>query len=170
MSKTGAGYKRHKSRQDLATPREFLDAVMYRFGAIDFDLAANQENHVCRDWYGPGGDHENTFDVNWAELDGNLWLNPEFEHTPKYARKMALECKNRDAFAFLLAPASVGSNWFNYYVAPESYVLFLTDRIRFVGEPKRYPKDLILAVYGFGLVGRASWHWDMSLKKRGKKG
>lgn len=169
MTSTGAGYKRHKSRQDLATPREFLDAVERRFGNISLDLAANRENHVCPNWHGPGGDRENTFDAYWSRLYGNLWLNPEFEHTPKYARKMALECKNRDAFSFLLAPASVGSNWFNDYVASESYVLFLTDRITFVGESKKYPKDLILAVYGFGLVGRDSWHWDVSVKKRGKK-
>jgi hypothetical protein len=28
-----------------------------------------------------------------------------------------------------------------------------------------YPKDLALIVFGFGLVGRGRWHWDLTKKK-----
>lgn len=160
---TGAALKRHRSAQDLGTPREFIEAVESRFGPLSIDLAANESNHVCDVWYGPGGLVENSLDVMWLGLAGNGWCNPEFELIPKFVSK-AVECQHRPAWTLLLTPASTGANWFRR-CEERGYVIELEDRITFVGESKRYPKDLALTAFGFGVVGRGRWHWDMSVKK-----
>jgi hypothetical protein len=165
VTKTGAGFKRHKSRQDLATPREFIEAVERRFGPIAYDLAANETNHVVPAWFGPGSPlGEDTFRINWKDLPGNLWCNPEFERIPRYVLKMALECQNRPAWTFLLTPSSDDANWFRY-AEKHGYVNTLEDRITFVGQTKKYPKGLSLIIFGFGLVGRGRWHWDPTVTK-----
>jgi phage N-6-adenine-methyltransferase len=159
--KSGAGFARHKSAQDLGTPREFLDTVEARFGIIKTDLAAHAGNHVCARYFGPGSAiGENSLEQDWSRLTGNAWLNPEFEHIPLWAEKIARECKHRQAWSFFLVPASVDSNWFQQIALPNSHVLELTDRIQFVGSSDPYPKGLILACFGFGIVGRTAWHWD----------
>lgn len=160
---TGAALKRHRSAQDLGTPREFLDAVEARFGRLVIDLAANSHNHVCDQWFGPGSWCENALVHDWSSLAGNAWCNPEFELIPKFVAK-AVECRHRPAWTLLLTPASTGANWFRR-CEEHGYVIELEDRITFVGETKKYPKDLALTAFGFGVVGRGRWHWDLSVKK-----
>jgi phage N-6-adenine-methyltransferase len=160
-AKSGAGFKRHKSDQAIGTPPEFVGAVERRFGALSFDLAANSKNTVVRDCYfGPGSPNAtDSLATNWRGLDGNLWLNPPYGDIGPWARKLADECKHRQALSFLLVPSSTGALWFQRHVAPHSHVIELVGRIKFVGAKQGYPKDLILAVYGFGLVGRSAWDW-----------
>ena len=57
-------------------------------------------------------------------------------------------------------PASVGSNWFRDHVFQKSLVLFLNNRIKFVGAKDAYPKDCIIAAYGFGAPGFEMWRWQ----------
>jgi hypothetical protein len=162
----GAGIKRFRSNQDLGTPTEFLAAVRRRFGRLDFDLAANFDNTVgCLPFFGPGSPAgDNALSHDWTRLLGNLWCNCPFELIPEFAGKMARECRDRPDWALLLTPASSGSNWAK--VCEENgYVLVLEDRMRFVGQSDIYPKDLMLTAFGFGIVGRARWHWDTRVVK-----
>ena len=95
------------AKQDVGTPRCFLDAVTDRFGPIDFDLAAHERNAVVPRFYSPSRD---TFKHTW-ELDGNLWLNPEFRNIRPYAQR-CYESAGRGRRIMMLTPASVGSDWF----------------------------------------------------------
>jgi phage N-6-adenine-methyltransferase len=166
--KTGVSLARHKSRQDIGTPPEFIEAIARRFGPVVFDLAANSDNAVCEDYYGPGSICENSLVVPWsfngrARL-GNWYLNPPFANIAPWAEKCSHYWERR-GFLFLLVPSARGSNWFQQHVKSFAQVMDLTDRIQFVGQSCKYPKDLLLAVYGFGFVGNSAWHWDWNVRK-----
>ncbi len=160
--KTGAGLARHRSNQSVATPANFIEAVESRFGELAFDLAADAKNTRVTGCF--FDERQNSLQQNWAALAGNLWLNPPFANIAPWARKCA-ERRNDNRWTLFLVPASVGANWFHEHVAPYAFVLELTDRIKFVGSKDPYPKDMILCCFGFGVVGRAPWHWDKARKK-----
>lgn len=170
MRRTGAALARHRSKQEVGTPQNFLAAVQSRFGRIHWDLAANRENSVAgMNYFGPGSTFaENSLIVPWSRSNragGPYWLNPPFGTIEPWAAKCAT-CRGMPRWTLLLVPAAVGSNWFQRHVAPNALVLELTDRITFVGQEQPYPKDLILGCFGFGVIGRAPWHWDESKRKR----
>lgn len=156
-----------RSVQDVATPRDFLDAVERRFGPIAFDLAATSSNTVTGpDFYGPGSPiAENALTAPW-DRSGLLWLNPPFGDLATWAQRCAeqrarcAEQRARGARIALLAPASTGSIWFAEHVWQHAYVLLLRPRLTFVGHTAPYPKDLMLALYEpGGLRGIDLWRW-----------
>lgn len=165
MKKTGAGLNRHRSNQAIGTPPEFIAAVERRFGQIAFDLAADDSNRVTLSKSRFFSEKQNSLVQDWWKLGGNLWLNPPFANITPWASKCA-GMQFRSAWTLLLVPASVGSQWFQRFVAPHAHVFELTDRIQFVGSSAPYPKDLILAAFGYGVVGRSAWAWDDSKKHR----
>jgi hypothetical protein len=59
----------------------------------------------------------------------------------------------------LLAPASVSTDYFAEHIFPHALVFAIRPRIVFVGESSGYPKDLMLACYGFGVHGFDLWKW-----------
>ena len=154
-----------KSEQSVGTPIDFLDAVRRRFGTIVRDLAADIDNAVTPRCITVAG---NSLVQPWAEDDptGLLWLNPPFSDIRPWARKCAVESKMRHGLIVMLTPGGVSTNWFHDHVAPNAYVLDLNPRLRFIGHDQDYPKDLILSVFGYGLVGRAQWQWKERKAKR----
>ncbi len=162
MEKTGAGLNRHRSNQSIATPAAFIEAVEARFGELAFDLAASAKNTRVQGCF--FGEERNSLIQNWGALAGNLWLNPPFANIAPWAAKCAERSRDR-RWTLMLVPAAVGSNWFQLHVAPNAFVLELMDRVQFVGSKDPYPKDLILCCFGFGVQGRAGWHWDTRKKK-----
>ena len=154
--KTGASLNRGGSRQDYATPRDFLGAVEQRFGRIEFDLAASAQNTVV-----PGAYYDERRDAlsqSWHLIGGLCFLNPPFGRIKPWARKCMLEARQGARILFL-TPASVGSDWFADYIHRHAYVLALRPRLVFVGESNGFPKDLQLAVYDRGLTGFDTWKW-----------
>lgn len=167
MTRTGPSVRRGKSKQDYGTPWEFISAVERRFEPLVVDLACTRENSKA-----PNGlcyPDQDAFAVDWSELGGGLWCNPPFADIEPWAEKMANECEHRESFAFLLVPASIGTDWFAKHVAGRAYVLGLSPRLTFEGCEDPYPKDLMLAVYGFGLHGFDTWRWTMHYGPRTTK-
>lgn len=175
----GAGFARHRSVQDYATPWEFVDAVERKFGVLQFDLAAHTDNcrirrgvttptgGVSMHHMGPGsGICSDAFARDWCGpelrpiLDGKLcWLNPPFGDIAPWAERCA------DAHArlslpniLLLVPASVGSNWWAEHVHRVGRVYFVRPRLSFDGKGP-YPKDVALIHYG-DEDGYETWKWD----------
>ena len=177
-TRTGPSVNQGHSKQDYATPREFLAAVEKRWGAMNFDLAADRSNRVCEEYYGPGSAlGEDSLAKSWEVLAGNLWLNPPFSDISPWAEKCS-ECVQRKGSLgtiLLLVPASIGSNWFAKYVHPYAYVYALQGRLSFDGKAP-YPKDCMLCVYErvqtklYGKVesflepGFTVWDWRHSEK------
>lgn len=161
--------KPHRSKQDYATPREFLDAVEDAFGRLGFDLAASPENTVCPEMFFSTA--TDSLQEDWHTLPrGLLWLNPPFGSIAPWAEKCALEAQ-RGAEILFLVPASVGANWFWDHVAPFAHVYALSPRLSFDGK-NPFPKDLILAhfkppqeiTYGgvskqYRAHGFSRWQW-----------
>lgn len=158
---------RGSSRQDYGTPPEFLQAVRERFGRPDVDLAATEENRAALFHLGPGsGIAEDSLAYDWSELEDKplaegpqlWWLNPPFADISPWAARCA-SVRHRRAWTLLLVPASVGSEWYAEHVHGRALVMFLRPRLTFVGCADPYPRDLLLAAYGFGAQGFECWRW-----------
>lgn len=146
-----------KSRQTYETPQELIDAVEHRFGTIDFDLAASKSNSVADEYFDEKADalDEKTL---WT-LPGVkvAWCNPPFGRIAPWAEKCA-SVRDLHRWTLLLVPHGV-QDWAYDHVWGECFVLKLRGRVTFVGEEQGFIKDLILACYGFGVVGEAFWDW-----------
>lgn len=153
-------HNKGKSRQDVGTPRDFLDAVERRFGCIKVDLAARADNAVAPLFVTP---EEDSLVVPWGERFPSTlaWLNPEFSDIAPWAAKCAHEAgvQAPGLRVLLLTPASVGAVWFAEHVHRKALVLALSPRIKFIGHKTGFPKDLILSCFGFGAPGFELWRW-----------
>ncbi len=159
-----------KSRQDFPTPQDFLDAVSRRFGSIDIDMACRRDNMVARrgvldgdidslaqDWGDPMYfDRDDNVTESGADLRV-AFCNPPFANIDPWAAK-CVECRSLSRWTLLLVPASIGSNWFAQHVNGKALVLGLNPRISFDGKAP-YPKDCLLACFGFGASGFDVWRW-----------
>ncbi len=163
--RTGPSMRRGSSKQDYPTPVPFLEAAAKRFGALAWDLAARKDNSVCGPcFYGPDQPCERFRDslnlppeIDWSTREGTLWLNPQFADIKPWAAKCESVRHRRD-WTLLLVPASVGSIWYAEHVHGKAFVMPLSPRLAFNGEP--YPKDLVLAAFGFGVSGFEPWRWN----------
>jgi phage N-6-adenine-methyltransferase len=159
--------KRHKSKQDYVTPREFIDAVIARFGPLSWDLAATADNKQAPRYFSY---LQNSLDQDWNNLvDGNAWLNPPFEDVEPWAEKCA--AYTGTGRIFLLTPASTGANWFASYIFQQAQVILIKPRITFEGCEDPYPKDCILSIFGPGVTPGINeiWTWRAPRKTRVRK-
>lgn len=151
---TQAGNHRGTSKQDYATPPDFIAAVTRRFGRLSFDLAASAENTKV-----PGHfftEKQDSLRQPWRVIGGLLWLNPPFGNITPWARKCREEADLGARIAFLV-PASVGSNWYRDNIHDRQRVIFLNGRICFDGK-NGFPKDCMLVLFG-DKPGFEVWTW-----------
>lgn len=146
-----------KSRQDYETPQELIDAVEHRFGTVEFDLAASKRNSVADEFFDLKSDAL-SLTRSW-ELPGVkvAWLNPPFGKIEPWAARCAA-VRELHRWTLLLVPMG-SQDWACEHVWGKAFVLKLRGRVAFVGEKQGFVKDLILACYGFGVVGEAFWDW-----------
>lgn len=159
--RTMPAQKPTESKQDYGTPWEFIHAVEERFGRLDVDLAGTKKNKKAPIVYSLE-DGQDSLTIPWADKrDDQKWLNPPFDNIGAFAAKCALEgAKLRRGRIFFLTPASIGSVWFATHVKPHAYVLGLSPRLIFEGEAQGYPKDLMLSIFGAGVLpGFGTWRW-----------
>jgi len=147
-----------KSKQDYRTPGVLLSAIAHRFGPIGFDLASSEENRVApRGWTKA----DNALDQDWRKLRlrrGDVaFCNPEFADIEPWAECCA-DVRLLQRWTLLLAPLGT-QDWAVKHMWRKSYVLKLRGRVAFVGEEQGYPKDLVVAAYGFGVSGEEVWDW-----------
>ena len=99
---------------------------------------------------------------------GLLWLNPPYSNITPWVQKCMQETQH-GAEILLLVPASVGANWYEYYVHPWADV-YSIGRLKFdncfdrkTGQlvKTQYPKDLLLCHYRNPLQwGGVMQFWD----------
>lgn len=146
-----------RSRQDYATPLEFLWAVKHRLGIQHFsiDLAATPSNAVAKRFYTVEDD---ALVQSWV-YPGWAWLNPPFANIKPWAQRAYLQSRY-GAHIAMLVPAAVGANWWKAWVHHKAFWLALNGRITFVGETAPYPKDCALLLYGPDVApGHDVWTW-----------
>lgn len=158
LPKLGPTVRRGKSKQNYGTPPAFIRAVEKRFGKIVCDLAASASNSKAERFFNEEAD---SLKQPWADAfpTGLLYCNPPFSNIEPWAAKCSTESARRHGLIALLTPASIGTDWFACHVNRQAMVLGLRPRLVFEGEENGYPKDLQLAVYGFGLHGFDTWRW-----------
>lgn len=149
-----------KSRQDVETPQEFIDAVAARWGSIDVDLACHSRNPkaaLALTW-----PDVNSLMQDWPVLFAgkNCWLNPEYGNVAPWAEKSMLAGPMmQKGGIFMLVPAGTSTQWWARFVHQRAMVYFLRPKIVFVGETSAFPKDLVLVHYAPGISGYDTWRW-----------
>lgn len=144
-----------RSKQDYATPDDFIAAVKARLGIERFatDLAADCTNAKAARYF---TEEDDSLSCDWTLLGpGWHWLNPPFSNIEPWAKKCSETTGVNIAF---LVPAAVGANWFRDHVDGKAHVLLLNGRICFDGVGP-YPKDCVLCLYGPFRNGYEVWDW-----------
>lgn len=148
--------KPHRSVQAVATPANLVAAIERRFGLLDFDLAASADNAKAARYF---TEQDNALSQNWS-LGRSVrvaYLNPPFGDVTPWAEKC---CEVRDLRRWTLMLVPQGSpDWACDFVWGRAYVLKLKGRVTFVGHQQGFPKDLMIAAYGFGVSGEEVWDW-----------
>lgn len=68
------------AKQDWRSPQDLFDRYNAQYHFV-LDAAADHSNHLCKRWFGPGGEHEDALSVTWPLHAGNIWLNPPYSRT-----------------------------------------------------------------------------------------
>ncbi len=125
-------------KDDWETPDELFQAYNLRYSFV-LDAAADEKNHKCDEWLGPGGIHEDALSVSWMPWleKGNVWLNPPYSRNlqKRFIEKASLEAMNRDAnHVVCLLPARTDTKLYHEVIKPYSLEIeFLKGRVKFVG-------------------------------------
>jgi phage N-6-adenine-methyltransferase len=129
----------HKSRQDYETPDDLLRAIEAKYGPLEIDLAAREDNKKAPLCITP---EQDSLKTPWPK--GVLcWLNPPFSNIGEWAKK----CRDEGASVIMLTPASVGSEWYAEYCHGNCRTVFIRPRLTFVGATDPYPKDCMLTLW-----------------------
>ena len=108
------------------------------------DAAANEFNHKCLYWMGPGGIEECALKADWQEWLklGDVWLNPPYSRVLQHAfiykaRYEVTVAKIRGSMGKVvcLLPARTDTELFHKYIYKKDYVQyeFLKGRLKFKG-------------------------------------
>jgi phage N-6-adenine-methyltransferase len=154
-----------QSKQDYATPTNFIQAAKRRLGIEEFaiDFAADATNTKAPIWWGDIANSLRYSGVEWAKAcnGGWGWLNPPFTKISPWA-KLCKQTRYAGGSVAFLVPAAVGSNWFRDYVDDHALVLMLNGRLAFMADQPTwlYPKDCVLCLFSpYIQPGYEVWNW-----------
>lgn len=155
--------KPRRSKQDYATPENFIQAVKAELDITRFshDFAADATNAKDLSFFDEARDALSV--PGWEDYCGHGWgwLNPPFAKIDPWARRCR-ETKEAGGSIAFLVPAGVGSNWFRDHVDGHALVLLLNGRLAFMPDKPKwlYPKDCILCLYSPVVApGYRVWTW-----------
>lgn len=138
------------SKQTYGTPPLLLAAIRAKFDVPqwDFDLACDENNCIA-----PMGfmfdQGQDALLQDWSELEGlHAFLNPPFAYGKEFSEKVAKTIADgRAPKVYALYLASLGSAWFAKNVRPYATSYVLTGRVKFVGQPQVFDRDLVVCAY-----------------------
>jgi phage N-6-adenine-methyltransferase len=132
-------------------------------GGFQVDAAADQDNHLCPAWYGPGSD------LGVDALQVVRWLSPAWCNPP-YLKGAAwtqwlekfLEQRDLGATIVTLLPAKTGTDWwYDYIVKERADVLFLHGRVPFElpgsTKPSQPNHDSAIVIFSPTAAGHIAW-------------
>jgi phage N-6-adenine-methyltransferase len=143
-------------KDDWETPAALFNALDVEFG-FWLDAAANEHNHRCHHWWGPGGLAADALRVNnWRCTGGPIWLNPPYSRglQAKFIAKAAAE-RALGCTTVMLIPARTDTKAFHAHIwdaeqhrpRPGVEVRFLKGRIKFVGAAHGAPFPSMVVVF-----------------------
>ena len=117
------------------------------------DAAANQINHKCKEWLGPGGLYEDALTVSWYYWleSGNVWLNPPYSKglQKKFVEKAYEESLPLETGKVVcLLPARTDTKLYHEIIAPNASVEFLKGRVKFKGAKAGAPFPSMVVIFG----------------------
>lgn len=91
------------------TPQALFDALHAEF-AFTLDAAADETNHKCDLWFGPGGLALDALTEDWGGEGSVVFCNPPYSACKAFVAKAAEEAK-KGATVVLLVPARTDTRW-----------------------------------------------------------
>ena len=159
------------------TPRALYDSLNravgydpeFGTGGFQVDAAANEDNHLHQNYYGPGSMLGVEPPLAHDALSVSQWLSPAFCNPPylkgkawiqwldKFVKQKALGVR-----IVALLPAKVGTDWWHDYVFLQKCdVMFLTGRVPFElpgrAKPTQPNHESALVFYGPDTTGTITW-------------
>lgn len=144
-------------KDDWETPDSLFGTLSADLGPFVLDAAANESNHKCDTWLGPGGVHEDALSVSWHQwlMVGNVWLNPPYSKKlqPAFVTKACAEVIDLawDGVAHgkvvCLLPARTDTKLFHEWILPYGKVQFLKGRVKFKGASAGAPFPSMVVVF-----------------------
>lgn len=129
------------ANDELGTPPGVYDALSRIVGPFEYDAACSPENALAE----PLGDG---LVVVWPA--GRIWCNPPYSAPAPWVDK-ALESSGWGSVVCLLLPSDTSTSWFGRLVGARARLIFLQNRLRFVGSPGRARFGSLAAVVGPGI-------------------
>lgn len=153
MTATGVG--------DRETPQDLFDQLDAEFH-FGLDAAANEANHKCERWLGPGGLAPDALSgVRWSHYaEGKpIWLNPPYGcGIEAWLETAFAEAEFFGATVVVLLPARTDTEWFHELVLPHAAeIRFLRGRLRFSGMKAGAPFPSMVVVYRPQHEGKYRW-------------
>lgn len=134
------------NKTDWETPQDLFDRLNRKYN-FTWDLAASDTNAKCSNYLTIA---ENSLNVNWSKLQGNLFLNPPYGRDVKWWVKKAYEsslAKTNGAIV-LLIPSRTDTSYWHDYILQKAEIQFLRGRVKFeingqAGQPAPFPSAII---------------------------
>lgn len=170
MTKNNWSAIHSSERHDWRTPPELFEAVetqvLPAVGSswnFTLDAAANDENHLCQDYF---TERDDALSQDWT-TSGWVWLNsPYGRDIGKWVDK-AIEEHHKGVRIVLLAFASTDTQWFAKAWETAQMTIFLKGRVKFLDHTGRSrapaPKGSVLFVFDIHNQEEAEFKlWDWS--------
>jgi phage N-6-adenine-methyltransferase len=102
------------------TPDFWFEKLNREYGPFTLDAAADQNNHKCLLWLGPGSGKPDALVVDWCNYDGTparVFCNPPYDYTEAFIAKGWEEVSKGHVHSVtFVVPATTDVAWFHKYV------------------------------------------------------
>lgn len=147
-------------KDDWETPDDLFALYDSTYHFV-LDAAANESNHKCPLWLGPGGLHEDALSISWHPWlmsGGNIWLNPPYSkgNQAKFVTKAFQEVfelynlsggRKQHGSVVCLLPARTDTKLFHEVIQPWGRIHFIKGRVKFKGASQGAPFPSMIVVF-----------------------
>lgn len=133
------------AKQDWTTPKDFFTKLNDEFH-FTVDLAANEENALCADFFTAESD---ALTQEWV---GTCWLNPPYGATganslASWVKRSYEQAQKPGTTVVMLIPARTNTKWFHEYAMKAAELRFVCGRPKFGDAEHGLPQPLVLIVF-----------------------
>lgn len=140
-------------KDDWETPDDLFTTLNDKYHFV-LDAAANETNHKCETWFGPGsGSDALAESTNWQYwlAQGNIWLNPPYSRGLQayFIARASIEVMSQcNGVVVCLLPARTDTKLFHNWLwkRPNVEIEFLKGRLKFKGAKQGAPFPSMIAV------------------------
>src|SRR3954451_1002305 len=100
------------------TPPDLFARLNAEYGPFALDAAADETNHLCPRWFGPGGEVEDALAVPWWDYARRIFCNPPYSRgmVNAFVRRGHEAARRTGTQATYLVPADTEPVWWHTYV------------------------------------------------------